>query len=100
MGKAENLSLLPGSNEGDEETLGKADNLFLLPGTGKGNKEKRLGKAAHLEEALLPVQELIKVQVSTQAAILGWCMSGPLGTPGGPLHICQLGQGASLASAD
>ena len=54
---------------------------------------------AHLEEALLPFQELIKVKVSTEAAILGGCMGAPPGTPRGALHICQLGQSACLASA-
>ena len=53
----------------------------------------------HLKEALLPVQKFIKVQVSTEVAILGRVVRPPSGTPGGPLHICQLGQGASLASA-
>ena len=72
--------------------------LFIVFGAGRGDG-KGLGRIADLKEALLPVQKFIKVQVSTEAAILGGCMGGPSGAPRGAFHICQLGQGAGLASA-
>ena len=57
------------------------------------------GFGGHLEEAMLSVQELSKVQVSAEAPIFGGGMRPCSWTPGGALHICQVSQGTGLASA-
>ena len=51
----------------------------------------------HLKEPSLALQELLKVQVSADAAELGGALLPVV--PGGGLHISQLGPGSGSASA-